>query len=419
MSALGALPVLASLIGMTFLVGLISGSYPAFVLSSFRPVTVLKGAFKNTGHSVILRKILVALQFAVSIALIIGSGIVFQQMNYIKSKNIGYNREQVMYIRFNNATFDNFEPFAEKLSQSPLILSTAASSNVPGRTMGRRGMSPDGIDTDQNWIFSWMNMDDDFIETLGMEIIQGRNFSEEFGTDSSAVILNEAAVKKIGWENPIGQTFGNGRMNVVGVIRDFHFTSMRHQIEPIVIGFQSGASGMMSIKLKAGSISEGVGYIEGAWTEMFPGIPLEYTFLDEEFDQLYRTEENFGSMARGFTFLAILIASMGLFGLASHTVQQRTKEIGIRKVLGATTGGLVIKLSKEFMKIVIISNIIAFPLAYYLMNNWLQEFAYRIELSWGVFLVSGVSAVMIAYLTVLFQSVKASIANPVKSLRYE
>jgi len=233
------------------------------------------------------------------------------------------------------------------------------------------------------------------------------------------VILNQAAVKAIGWEEPLGKTFDDGQLTVVGVIGDFHFATLRHVVEPLVLNFRPGANGILSLKLRAGAIPAAVDHLRGVWGELFPGNPLEFGFLDDEFDQTYRREQDFSSLTRGFTFLAIFIACLGLFGLASYTVEQRTKEIGIRKVLGAGVGGLVVLLSKTYLKLVLLANVIAWPAAYFLMRRWLQDFVYRIDLSVGVFLLSMAAAALIALLTVSFHSIRAAGSDPVRALRYE
>ncbi len=421
--SLGALlrfPVSAGILGGAVLTGLLAGIWPAFVLSSFRPSSVLRGGSQGGGYGLGMRRVLVVVQFGISIALIIGSGVVFQQMQYIKNKDMGYDREQVLTIQMTRETAANFEPLVEKLKQSPAILSHSASGNVPGRTMSRNSIRPEGIAETDPWVVSVMSMDEHFLETMGIELVAGRNFSQEFGTDAEkAVILNEAAVKAIGWEEPIGKTFDDGERTVVGVIADFHFTTLRHVVEPLVLSFRPGSNGILSLKLKAGAIPAAIQHLRGVWGELYPGDPLEFGFLDDEFDQTYRREQNFGSLTRGFTFLAIFIACLGLFGLASHTVEQRTKEIGIRKVLGAGVGGLVVLLSKTYLKLVLLANVIAWPAAYFLMRRWLQDFVYRVDLSVGVFLVSMAAAAGIALLTVGFHSIRAASSDPVRALRYE
>jgi len=402
------------------LTGLLAGSWPAFVLSSFRPTQVLRGPGAAGSHGMTMRKILVVVQFSISIALIIGSSVVYKQINFIKNKDMGYEREQVLTIQLNRESASSFDPLVDQLSQSPAILSWSSSGNVPGRTMDRIGIVPEGATKEESWIVSGMIMDENFLDTLSIELVEGRNFSPEFGTDAEkAVIINEAAVRAFGWEEPVEKTFNTGELTVIGVIKDFHFATLRHIVEPLVIRFRPGANGLLSIKLKGGSIPEGLDHIEKTWSGLFPGVPLEYVFLDEEFDLLYRQEKSFGSLTWGFTGLAIFIACLGLFGLASHSVAQRTKEIGIRKVLGAGSLGLTALLSRTYLKLVLLANLIAWPVAYWLMRRWLMDFAYRTELGIGLFLLSLAAAAVIAVITVSFHSIRAANSDPVKALRYE
>jgi putative ABC transport system permease protein len=412
--------VAVGIVAGTLLTGLLAGSWPSFVLSSFKPTQVLKGSSKGSSKGMGMRRVLVVVQFAISIALIIGSGIVYQQIKFIKTRNMGYDREQILFLSFNQETTAQYETMVEKLAQSPDILSLSSSGNLPGRTMGRFGIQPDGIDQTDPWIVSGMSMDEHFIETLGLELVEGRNFSREFGTDAEeAVIINQAAAKAIGWDEPLNKTFQNGQLKVVGVIRDFHFASLRHVVEPLVIRFRPDANGFLSLKLRAGAIPDAIAHLRAVWDELLPGHPLEFTFLDDEFNMQYRREQSFGSLTRGFTVLAIFIACLGLFGLASHTVEQRTKEIGIRKVLGAGMGSLLSLLATTYLKLVLLANLIAWPVAYFMMKRWLADFVYRIDLGIGIFFLSMISAAVISLLTVSYHSMRAAKLDPVRALRYE
>ncbi|MFC1556168.1 ABC transporter permease, partial [candidate division KSB1 bacterium] len=300
-----------------------------------------------------------------------------------------------------------------------VIANYASSSSVPGRTLGRTIVTPEEKSNDESWVVSNLRTDDRFADALGLSVISGRNFSREFRSDSSAVLLNEAAVRSLGWEEPIGKTFNNGRLGVIGVVKDFHFASMHHPIEPVLFFYRQNNNPLISIRLQAGSIPEALDYIEGAWNEVFAGNPFEYSFLDEEFDQLHRNDENFGSLVRGFTLLAIIVACLGLYGLASHTTDQRTKEIGVRKVLGASESRIIALLSKDFSIWIVTANLIAWPAAWYFMKQWLDSFAYRTDLSVWFFLGSSLLAFIIASVTISYQSIKAARANPVDSLRNE
>lgn len=333
---------------------------------------------------------------------------------------MGYDREQILFFSFNQETTAQYDTMVEKLAQSPAILSLSSSGNLPGRTMGRRGMQPDGIDQTDPWVVSSMSMDEHFIEALGLELVEGRNFSREFGTDAEeAVIINQAAASAIGWTEPLNKTFQDGQLKVVGVIRDFHFATLRHVVEPLVIHFRPGANGLLSLKLRAGAIPDAIAHLESVWNELLPGHPLEFTFLDDEFNMQYRREQSFGSLTRGFTVLAIFIACLGLFGLASQTVEQRTKEIGIRKILGAGIGSLVTLLAKTYLKLVLLANLIAWPIAFFVMKRWLADFVYRIEIGIGIFVISMLSAAIISLMTVSYHSIRAANTDPVRALRYE
>ena len=412
--------IMGGMLAGAVLTGLVAGSWPAFVLSSFRPSHVLRGSGLTGSHGMAMRRVLVIVQFSISIALIIGSGVVYKQIQFIKHKDVGYDREQVLTIGLTRENAKSFDALVEKLAQSPAILSWSASGNIPGRTMGRRGIQPEGHGEDESWIVSGMSMDEHFLETMGIGLVAGRNFSQEFGTDAEqAVIINEAAVSALGWDEPLSKTFNNGELQVVGIIHDFHFATMRHVVEPLVMNFRPGPNQNLSLKLRGGSIQTGVEHLQQTWAEFFPADPLEFVFLDDEFEQLYRRETSFGSLTRGFTALAIFIACLGLFGLASHTVERRTKEIGIRKVLGAGMGGLVMLLSKTYLKFVLLANLIAWPVAYFMMRGWLNDFAYRIDIGVGIFIGSTVTSALISLFTVSFHSIRAANSDPVKALRYE
>lgn len=420
--------ILTELFGITIVIGLLAGLYPAFVLSKFNSTTILRGQFQTSKSGVWLRKILVVSQFVASITLIIATLLVNRQLDFLKNKNLGFSQEQVLTMSMNDQTLrQNMVTLRDRLLQYEDISNAAMTSNMPGRTFGRTGVTPEGRPEDEeNWIVSTLSFDEHFLDAMGIELSEGRNYSPEYGTDQQeGIIVNEAFIKQVGWENGIGRklTMGNNQeRTIVGVVKDFHFASMRHAIEPLVMFYNPNANGNLSVKIK-GNVNETVSYIESVWKEMYPDYPFEYEFFDQEFAQMFEADERFSSLVMGFTWLAILIACLGLFGLSAYVAEQRKKEIGIRKVLGSSVQQAVMLLSKEFVVLIVIATIVAFPISYLAVTEWMSDFQYKIDLlsisSIIVFFLAGALAIGIGLLTVSYQSIAASVANPVDSLRSE
>ncbi|HRI21244.1 MAG TPA: ABC transporter permease, partial [Panacibacter sp.] len=399
-------------------------------MSSFQPVKTLKGIFKAGGSSISFRKVLVVTQFSISIILIITTAIVFQQLNYVQQKSLGFNKEHIVVIPYNNALNDKFETFRTELISNSNFKNASRTSRIPtGRlldamdayTLSGDSMQP--VNTD----IKFVSADYDFIPTYGITMAAGRNFSREYGTDTLSFVLNESAVNALGWktaQDAVGKDFkyGNTKGHIIGVIKDFHFESMHQKILPIVLEMFPPSQtyfNNLSVKFSGDNISASLAYLENTWKKFLPEIPYQYAFLDENFDKLYQSEQRQGTIFTVFACIAIFIACLGLLGLSAFAISQRVKEIGVRKVLGANISSIVALLSKDFLWLVFIAAIIAFPVAWFAMYNWLKDFAYRINISWWVFALAAIAALLVALITVSFQAIRAAIANPVKSLRTE
>ena len=419
--------IIFGIIGITAFVGLVSGSYPALFLSSFHPAAVFRGALKAGKANVRLRQALVIFQFSLSIVFIIGTGIVSEQLRFIKNKHLGFDKEQVVVLPMGDPRARQiYLTFKERALQHPNILAVSGTNNVPGGLIGVTLMLPEGAQAGEEVTMEQFFVDHDFVQTMGLELIEGRSFSLEFPTDTmEAFILNEAAVKHLGWEgNALNrrialQNFKDGR--VIGVVRDFHAKSLHQNIEPLILHIAPNPDAFWHLLVRIGpsDYEQTLASLESAWNEVYPLDPFAYSFLDEDFDSLYRQEKQRGRVFLVFSILAIFIACLGLFGLASFTTEQRTKEIGIRKVMGASVESIVGLLSKDFLKLVLFGNLIAWPVAYIVMFNWLGHFAYRIPMNLGVFAAAGFLALFIALATVSFQAVKAALSNPADSIRTE
>ena len=421
---------LPALVVLPIVVGLLAGSYPAFFLSSFKPISVLKGKVNGSFNRSGLRSGLVVFQFMMSVILIVGTIIVYRQITYIQSKNLGFKRDQVLTVNDVYAIGKQAETFKQEVLRLPGVVSGSISGYLPTPSnRSDNSFFPEGkIDQKNAVSMQTWGVDHDYVKTLGMNIVQGRDFSREFGADSSNIILNETAAKLFGGSNLIGKRvlqFTNPQektsiktYTVIGVVKNFHFESLRHNIGALAMVLDPN-SGAASFRLSSTDIPALVSQVETKWKEVAPGQPFSYAFLEDSFDAMYRAEQRIGTIALTFALLAILIACLGLFGLAAFMAEQRTKEIGVRKVLGASVFSIVGLLSKDFLRLVLIAIVVASPIAWWAMNQWLKDFAYKIDIEWWYFALAGLLAVGIALLTVSFQSIKAALMDPVKSLRSE
>jgi putative ABC transport system permease protein len=420
------------LFSLIIITGLLAGSYPSFYLTSFKPAAVLKGKLlKSNAGNLFFRNGLVIFQFTISTALIVCTIIMFQQLQFTRSKNMGLNKENVVVIANSNRLGKGEETFRQQVSGLPGIKSTSITTSIPTKNLFTDGYVPVSNNNEQtakDISLTSFIVDYDFVPTLQLQLLEGRNFSKDF-SDSTSVIVNEAAVKQIGWKEPLGQYLkypgGNDqKFKVIGVVKDFNVESLHNAIIPFALFHSSSKTydlgfSYIIARVEPGKTNNVINKLENKWKSFAPATPFDYSFLDEEFNALYQSDKRMGSVFGLFTMLSIFVACLGLFGLVTYTAERRTKEIGIRKVLGASVQGVVRLLSKDFLKLVFIAAIIAFPVAWWAMNKWLEDFVYRINISWEVFVASGLAVLLIAMVTVSVMAVKAAVANPVKSLRTE
>jgi putative ABC transport system permease protein len=436
MQALSQWQAWTGLIVLIILTALFAGSYPAFFLTSFKPASVLKGKadFKTSKTGFSTRNILVVFQFAVSATLIICTIVVYKQLIYNQSKDLGFNKENVLIVGDAERLGKNEESFKNEVLKLPEVANATVSTNLPASDKYfddyyTPETTPENVSApDKNLSISSYIVDEQFVPALKLHIISGRNFSKSFN-DSASVILNETAVKQAGWKNPIGKSLvypgGNyTKFKVVGIVKDFNTQSLHDVITPWALFYTTSKTysvntSFVGVRLKPGDYARAVSKIQAVWKTFMPDNPFEYSFLDQQYDALYKTDQTIGKVFSVFTFLSIAVACLGLLGLAIYTTERRTREIGIRKVLGASVQNVTAMLSKDFLKLVVIASLIAFPVAWYAMNNWLQGFAYKTDISWWVFALSTGIVTAIALVTISFQSIKAAVANPVDSLRSE
>jgi putative ABC transport system permease protein len=409
--------------GLTLMTGLIAGSYPALYLSSFRPIKVLKGSVKFSDSALLFRKGLVTFQFVLSIALIIGTIVIMKQVNYLQTKDLGFNKENLIYIPFQGEMAHNFNVFKQEISAMPGIQAVTRTDQPPTSTgahaydMQWAGMAPN-----TKTVVIHVTVGYGFLKIMNLRLLEGRDFSPDYPTDTLGYIINETALKLIGYKDPIGKPLSIFKTNghIVGVIKDFHFKSLHDPIEPLLINLNEHIDwGNALVKTEAGKTREAISSLEKVWSRMEPKFPFEYNFVDEDYKRLYDNEQTISKLSNGFAFLAIFISCLGLLGLTIFTAEQRKKEIGIRKVIGAGTRDIVLMLSGDIIKIVLLSLLIATPLAWLATNYWLKDYAYRTPVSWWIFIMAGSAALVIALSTISFQAFKSARENPVNSLRSE
>jgi putative ABC transport system permease protein len=416
--------LLPLLIIAAVIIGILAGLYPSFYLSSFKPIQVLKGQLSRSSSNAKLRNGLVVFQFTTSIVLIIATMVIYHQTKYILNKKIGFDKDQVLLLQGTNTLGKKQESFRNELLKSPEIKSVSISDYLPvegtkrdGNPFYKEGRTKEDASVGgQKW-----QVDHDYIKTMGMKVTEGRNFSKEMRGDTAAAIINRTMSEKLGLKDPVGQRITNGweTFTVIGVLEDFNFESMKQDIIPVCLILKNYNSSIVAVKLNTANAKEVISYVSTVWKKFSPNQPIRYTFLDESFARMYADVKRTGHIFTSFSVLAVIIACLGLFALSAFMAEQRTKEIGIRKVLGATVSGITMMLSKDFLRLVVISIIIASPIAYWAMTKWLQDFAYRIAISWWMIAVAAATAILIAIVTISFQSTKAALLNPANTLKSE
>jgi len=414
--------------GITIVLGFLSGIYPALMISGFKPVNILKGSFTSGNKGVLLRRSLVTAQFTITLILVTGIIIIHSQMSYIQNKNLGYDKEGLLFLGVNGNTdvISGYESFKNELAGNSLVSGISVSNSIIVSGLGS-GVS-ETIDIKGNPLqvnTARLRVDSNYINVYGLKLLAGRNFSRGSTTDTiNSIIINESAVRKFGWENPgtaIGKPFimGGKKGRIIGVVNDFHFNSLHENIQPLAIYPSQERFSRITVRTDVSNVSRSVEWITSVWKKHFPSALLDYNFLDKEIWEQYREEQRFSKIFSCFSLLSLLIACLGLYGLVSYAATQRVKEIGIRKILGASVRGIVVLLASDFLKLILLAFVIATPVAMYAMQGWLRDFVYRINIEWWMFASAGLLVIMVALITVSFKAIKAAIANPVKSLRAE
>jgi putative ABC transport system permease protein len=411
-------------------VGIVSGIYPAFFLSAAEPIRVVKGNVNLQPKGTLLRKALVIFQFTISFALIIGTLVIYQQLEFMQNANLGFNKENVLLVSFKPPAVNRYETFKDELKRNENISYVTWMNEIIGEHHNTHEINYEGLEADKFVYFPGLLVDEDFVETFDLKILAGRDFSDEFlREDSLGIIINEAMIKELNWGEPesvINKKFNTlfGQERIIGVVKDFNFVWLKEPIGPFFLDMAPEFTlpfflKFAAVRVKPGNIKNTISYIEQKWNEIIPEYPFEFSFLDENLNKMYKEQDNLGKLVGYFSILAIFIACLGMFALASFNAEQRTKEIGVRKVLGASVSGIVILFTKDFLKLVLIAVVVATPLAYLILDNWLGNFAYRVNINPVIFIVSALITFLIALITIAFQAVKTANANPVKSLKYE